>query len=369
MKMKKLIAVFVSITLIVMQAVSMSAISSAASTEPKQEDVFLSEFFELSLSEIETELGDWYSPTKLQNGMIMVGVTRNQLQKLLSELEQRRAQITDIDCFRQAFYELFLEKLHLKGIYEIADPSYRDASCLIDNWNYNNIQNQYTALTIEEGSMAPICLRFPNYTSSEYPFSIDYQGETKKLSVYEMTKRALYVILKYGDRDYYEDAHEETPCGSVLPEMITDVVQMREMLTAYVEENQIEARIVSDEEYPGYQPIVVEFDGDKAPDAGDAVFDYIDDQNMDRTKIGMVRIVDGVAVTTATGTVMVTLNGDVDCNGAVQIADAVLLARYLAEDDVIITAQGLQNAELDGNAASLDAGDFTGLLQMIAGVE
>ena len=225
MKMKKLIAVFVSITLIVMQTVSMSVISSAASTEPKQEEVFLSEFFELSMSEIETELGDFYSPAEQQlSGMIMVGVTQNQLQKLLSELEQHREQITDIDCFRQAFYELFLEKLHLKGIYEIADPSYRDASCLIDNWNYNNIQNQYTAPTMEEGSMKPICLRFSNYTSSEYPFSIDYQGETKKLSVNEMTKRALYVILKYGDRDYFEDAHEETAGVLVLPDNSNDIL-------------------------------------------------------------------------------------------------------------------------------------------------
>ena len=365
MKMKKMIAVFVGIMLSVIQGMLMTATSSAASTEPKQEEVFLSEFFESSMSEIETELGDFYSPAEPLSGTIMVGVTQNQLQKLLSELEQQRAQIMDIDCFRQAFFELFLEKLHLKGIYEIADPNYRGAIYSIGHLDFN-IQGQYTAPTIEAEALRPICLQFPY---SEHSFSIDYQGETKKLSVNEMTKRALYVILKYGDRDYYEDAHEETPCGSVLPEMITDIAQMREMLTAYVEENQIKARIVSDEEYPGYQPIVVEFDGDTAPDAGNAVFDYIDDQNMDRTKIGMVRIVDGVAVTTATGTVMVTLNGDVDCNGAVQIADAVLLARYLAEDDVIITAQGLQNAELDGNAASLDAGDFTRLLQMIAGVE
>ena len=215
--------------------------------------------------------------------------------------------------------------------------------------------------------MKPICLRFSNYTSSEYPFSIDYQGETKKLSVNEMTKRALYVILKYGDRDYYEDAHEETPCGSVLPEMITDVVQMREMLTAYVEENQIEARIVSDEEYPGYQPIVVEFDGDTAPDAWNTVFAYIDEQKMDRTTIGMVRIENGVAVTTVNCSVTIAQSGDVDCNGAVQIADAVLLARYLAEDDVRITAQGLRNAELDGNTAALDSGDLIALLQFIAG--
>ena len=286
MKMKKMIAVFVSIMLSMIQGMLMTATPSAASTEPKQEEVFLSEFFELSMSEIETELGDFYSPAEQQlSGMIMVGVTQNQLQKLLSELEQQRAQIKDIDCFHQAFFELFLEKLHLKGIYEIADPNYRDAIYSIGHLDFN-IQGQYTAPTIEAEAWRPICLRFSNYTSSEYPFSIDYQGETKKLSVNEMTKRALYVILKYGDRDYFEDAHEETAGVLVLPDNSNDI-----------------------------------------------------------------------------------LCGDVDCNGAVQIADAVLLARYLAEDPVEVSAQGLLNAELDGNPESLDAGDFAALLQIIAGVD
>ena len=62
------------------------------------------------------------------------------------------------------------------------------------------------------------------------------------------------------------------------------------------------------------------------------------------------------------------LKGDVDCNGQTAIADAVLLARYLAEDPVEVSAQGLLNAELDGNPESLDAGDFAALLQIIAGV-
>ena len=65
----------------------------------------------------------------------------------------------------------------------------------------------------------------------------------------------------------------------------------------------------------------------------------------------------------------IAVSGDVDCNGAVQIADAVLLARYLAEDPVEVSPQGLLNAELDGNPESLDAGDFAKLLQIIARVD
>ena len=61
------------------------------------------------------------------------------------------------------------------------------------------------------------------------------------------------------------------------------------------------------------------------------------------------------------------LRGDVDCSGDVKIADAVLLARYIAEDRVTVTSQGLYNAELDGEAG-LTAGDLSALLQYLAGV-
>ena len=60
--------------------------------------------------------------------------------------------------------------------------------------------------------------------------------------------------------------------------------------------------------------------------------------------------------------------GDVDCSGNVAIADAVLLARYLAEDPVTVTAQGLINAELDGDSSALTSGDLSVLLQRIAGI-
>lgn len=61
------------------------------------------------------------------------------------------------------------------------------------------------------------------------------------------------------------------------------------------------------------------------------------------------------------------LKGDVDENGTVQIADAILLARYIAEDTVTVTAQGKTNAELTGDTA-LTADDCTKLLQFLAGM-
>ena len=61
------------------------------------------------------------------------------------------------------------------------------------------------------------------------------------------------------------------------------------------------------------------------------------------------------------------VRGDVDCDGRFSIADCVLLARYLAEDPVAVTAQGLINAEADGNPDTLTAGDLTFLMQALAG--
>ena len=59
--------------------------------------------------------------------------------------------------------------------------------------------------------------------------------------------------------------------------------------------------------------------------------------------------------------------GDVDCDGRVQIADAILLARYLAEDKVTVTGNGLKNAELTGDT-SLNSEDLIKLLEKLAGL-
>ncbi|MBQ3940283.1 MAG: glycoside hydrolase [Oscillospiraceae bacterium] len=73
------------------------------------------------------------------------------------------------------------------------------------------------------------------------------------------------------------------------------------------------------------------------------------------------------STTTLSSPAPALLPGDVDTNGAVQIADAVLLARYLAEDQVTVTAEGKVNAELDGNE-ELTTDDLGRLLMMLAGL-
>lgn len=62
------------------------------------------------------------------------------------------------------------------------------------------------------------------------------------------------------------------------------------------------------------------------------------------------------------------LIGDVDCSGDVKIADAVLLARYIAEDDVNVTAQGKLNADcFDAGDGKLTSEDTASLLKFLAG--
>ncbi len=71
--------------------------------------------------------------------------------------------------------------------------------------------------------------------------------------------------------------------------------------------------------------------------------------------------------TTTTASIAQTVMGDVDCNGICNVSDAVLLARYVAEDaNVTVSAQGLINAEFDQNPG-LSSADTSALIGYIAG--
>ena len=61
--------------------------------------------------------------------------------------------------------------------------------------------------------------------------------------------------------------------------------------------------------------------------------------------------------------------GDVDCNGDVNIADAILLARFNAEDtDITVTTQGKVNAQCVEDGV-IDGNDLAALCEYLAGIE
>lgn len=60
-----------------------------------------------------------------------------------------------------------------------------------------------------------------------------------------------------------------------------------------------------------------------------------------------------------------TLAGDIDCDGNVSVSDAVMLARFLAEDNVKMTELGRINADVN-NDGNLDAADKAMVLMIIA---
>ena len=62
------------------------------------------------------------------------------------------------------------------------------------------------------------------------------------------------------------------------------------------------------------------------------------------------------------------LYGDADCSGDIRIGDAILLARYLAEDEVTLTAKGkLQANCFDDGSDRLNADDLQMLIGYLAG--
>ena len=90
----------------------------------------------------------------------------------------------------------------------------------------------------------------------------------------------------------------------------------------------------------------------------------------DGTTVSPVTPEDGTTTTTVTTPSSETKRtaGDVDCNGTVNVADAVMLARFCAEDkEITVSAQGKANAELDGKTG-LTAEDTTLLLEYLAGI-
>ena len=84
---------------------------------------------------------------------------------------------------------------------------------------------------------------------------------------------------------------------------ITDPDVMREMLTKFIAENGLDAAVVSNEKYPDYPPIIIEYnageffeEADDTPNYLAPIMDYIIKTGMDNSQIGVVPIVNGEPV-------------------------------------------------------------------------
>jgi hypothetical protein len=127
---------------------------------------------------------------------------------------------------------------------------------------------------------------------------------------YELTQRSLYVILTYGDRAYFSDAYEEPIALSTTTaetttaeaEKITDTDQICTILTAYFEENGLDAVCFYAETYdlhPEYAgKVIVEYNyvdyiGMNFQIDRDHLMEYLIDQNIPKESIRVVPLLNG----------------------------------------------------------------------------
>lgn len=150
-------------------------------------------------------------------------------------------------------------------------------------------------------------------------------------------------------------------------EAISDADTIRAMITKLIQENDLAARCVDNTAYAGYsEPVIVEWDVIEGEiPAGMIVLDFAEKYHIDRYVYTTIAVINGVPQVIIPATPKIN-PGDANCDGSIDVSDAVLIARFAAEDrEATITDQGRQNADVthDGN---VDAQDATKILQYIA---
>lgn len=114
-------------------------------------------------------------------------------------------------------------------------------------------------------------------------------------------------VIRYGED--IQNINEYTPVTTVLPSEsestttttvvpLSNLLVIRDSLKAFILENNLPAKVVSNATYPGYAPVVIEYNTDTGVNVGAILNNYIAENSLDRRCIGFVPIVDGVAMTT-----------------------------------------------------------------------
>lgn len=172
-------------------------------------------------------------------------------------------------------------------------------------------------------------------------------------------------VIRYGED--IQNINEYTPVTTAFPSEpgttttttvvpLSNLAVIRESLTAFILENDLPAKVVSNEQYPGYQPVVIEYNTDTGVNVGAILLDYIVECNLDRSCIGFVPIVDGVAMTTVNPESI--LLGDANGDDQVSVSDVVAILQYSANKQKYpIEEQYLANADCYDPGSGVNADD------------
>ncbi len=160
----------------------------------------------------------------------------------------------------------------------------------------------------------------------------------------------------------------EAEAGTADTVQITDPETIGKMFTRLITENNLNAKVVNNAAYPGYmQPVIVEFTAaEGVTPANVIIVDFAETYHIDRRVFTVIPVVNGNPFTTANAMAPQTLWGDTDCSGSIDIADAVLTARFVAEDtEAGVTDQGRKNADVNSDG-SITLDDTALILRRIA---
>ncbi len=174
----------------------------SASAAEEDCDTYWDEFFELSLEEIEAISGDTSSLD--YDNAIYLFVQIPYWNQLIDELLPQKDIIgNDFRLFRDAFRNLLLEKLHLKGIYDtLLNTPFSDDQLMDELTFYMPITDDlFTDYRIEKEPMSAYRVLMLDFNVPSLTFEFEYQGNTVSMSSYEVTKRVLYVINTYAETD------------------------------------------------------------------------------------------------------------------------------------------------------------------------
>ena len=165
------------------------------------------------------------------------------------------------------------------------------------------------------------------------------------------------------------------PNGNTQTTTTTTVVQEAQALfNKYFEENKMDARCVTSENYPSnYPPLVIEYATESGTITGPMIVEFAEKNNIDRTLFTVAPTVNGVPMIAQD--VDTNVKGDTNCDGQVDTADAVLIMQALANPnkygvsgtaDNHLTEKGKANADMNGDG--LTVGDAQVIQEMLLGL-